>query len=73
MRGWPQSGVALQQLVFVNNSSSVAYGSLETAPLMNRNQPADVPLNVFTELGADGAFFPPLTRVYHGVMRADEL
>lgn len=51
----------------------MAYGSLETAPLMNRNQPADVPLNVFTKLGANGAFFPPLMRVHYGVMRGDEL
>lgn len=59
MRGWPQSSVELQELVSVNNNSSVAYGSLETAPLMNRNQSADVPLNVFTELRANGPFFSP--------------
>lgn len=44
--GWPQSGVELQQLA----AAAAAYDSSETAQLMNRNQSADVSLNVFTEL-----------------------
>lgn len=44
---------------------------METAPLMNRNQSADVPLNVFTELWGF-LFFIPLTGGYYGVVMGDE-
>lgn len=65
MQGWPQSGVELQSLA---PAAAAAYGSSETVQLLNRNQSADVPLNVFTELAP-----PPLTWGYYAVVRGDEL
>lgn len=47
VQGWPQSGVELQSLA---PAAAAAYGSSETVQLLNRNQSADVPLNVFAEL-----------------------
>lgn len=41
--------------------------------LLNRNQSADAPLKVVTELPGQWGFFPPLTWGYYDALRGDEL